>query len=130
MQKYINYKNVDFGVTKIDCFNLERDIQTGAICWSNGDLKLWASPQFEGEENLVDVQIQYFDENGNEYNSDGDFFELRSECDLEAQKHQYLYVVTQLLKKLHTMEFYTEYYKNIDGAISKKEWDQIVNKLI
>lgn len=130
MGKYINYKNVDFGITKIGNFNLERDIQTGAICWSNGYLKLWASPQFEGEENRVDVQIQYFDENGNEHNSDGDFFELRNEGDLDAQKYQYLYVVTQLLKNLDCMEFYTEYYNRMNWAITKSEWDQIVNKLI
>lgn len=130
MEKYINYKNVDFGITKIGNFNLERDIQTGAICWSNGDLKLWASPQFEGEENVVDVQIQYFDDNGTEYNSDGDYFELRSECDFDAQKLQYIYVITKFLRILDTMEFYTEYHKNMDVAISKNEWDQIVNKLI
>ena len=130
MGKYINYKNVDFGITKISDFNLERDIQTGAICWSNGYLKLWASPQFEGEENLVDVQIQYFDDNGKEYNSDGDYFELRNEGDYVAQKLQYIYVITQLLRLLDTMEFYTEYHTQINGAISKKQWDKIVNTLI
>ena len=126
MQKFINYLDVDFGVTKIGNFKLERDNQTDALYWTNGAIKIWASPEFEGDEGIVDLQLQYFDENGNEHLSDGELFHLKNEGDLEAQKNQYVSVITAIIREVDTMQFYTHYYENMNSVLDDKFWNENV----
>jgi hypothetical protein len=126
MQKFINYLDVDFGVTKIGNFQLERDNHTDALYWTNGCIFIWASPEFEGEEGIVDLQLQYFDENGNEHLSDGELFHLKNEGDLEAQKNQYVSVITAIIREVDTMQFYTHYYENMNSVLDYKFWNENV----
>lgn len=123
MQKFINYLDVDFGVTKIGNFKLERDPNTSALYWTNGAVYIWASPAFEGEEGVVDLQLQYFDENGEEHLSDGELFHLKNEGDLEAQKNQYVSVITAIIREVDTMQFYTHYYENMNSVLDYKFWN-------
>jgi len=126
MQKFINFLNVDFGVTEIGNFKLCRDIHTDAIYWTNGAVFIWASPSFESDEGIVDLQLQYFDENGEEHLSDGELFKLKNEGDLEAQKIQYIGVITAIIKEVDSMQFYTHYYENMNSVLDYKFWNTYV----
>lgn len=125
MKQYIHYLDVDFGVTQIRDFTILRDNKTNAICWSNGELNIWASPGLDGDYDLVDLQLEFFDEDGSVNLSDGEMFFLEYEGDLEAQKARYLSIIEAIIVELSTLEFYTNGYKKINSALGYKFWKKI-----
>jgi hypothetical protein len=122
MKQYIDYLNVDFGINKIGNFKILRDVQTEAIYWTNGAVNIWASPGFEGQEEIVDLQLEYVDENGDVHLSDGEMFYLEHEGDLQAQKERYLAIIEAITKEVDCMQFYTHYYQEMNSILDYNFW--------
>ena len=125
MKKYIDYLSVDFGVNQIGDFKIQRDSQTEAIYWTNGAINIWASPGFEGDEEIVDLQLEYYDENGDVHTSDGEMFYLKNEGDLLAQKVRYLSVIEAIIKEVDCMQFYTHYYEQMNSVLDNNFWKKL-----
>ncbi len=125
MKKYINYLSVDFGVNQIGDFKIQRDSQTEAIYWTNGAINIWASPGFDGDEEIVDLQLEYYDENGDVHTSDGEMFYLKNEGDLLGQKVRYLSVIEAIIKEVDRMEFYTHYYEEMNSVLDNNFWKKL-----
>jgi hypothetical protein len=122
MKKYIDYLSVDFGVNQIGDFKIQRDGKTDAIYWTNGAINIWASPGFDGDEEIVDLQLEYYDENGDVHTSDGEMFYLKNEGDLLAQKVRYLSVIEAIVREVDRMEFYTHYYEEMNSVLDNNFW--------
>ncbi len=125
MKKYIDYLSVDFGVNQIGDFKIQRDSQTEAIYWTNGAINIWASPGFDGDEEIVDLQLEYYDENGDVHTSDGEMFYLKNEGDLLGQKVRYLSVIEAIIKEVDRMEFYTHYYEEMNSVLDNNFWKKL-----
>jgi hypothetical protein len=123
MKKYINYLDVDLGVNQIGEFKMCRDFHTNAIYWTNGVIKIFASPEFE-EIGIVSVQIEYYDDNFKLHLSDGEFFYLNNEFNLDAQIERYLEIIEAIIRQVDCMEFYTHYYQNMNSVLDNNFWKQ------
>jgi hypothetical protein len=123
MKKYINYLDIDLGVNQIEEFKMCIDFHTNAIYWTNGVIKIFASPEFD-EIGIVSVQIEYYDDNFKLHLSDGEFFYLNNEFNLDSQIERYLEIIEAIIRQVDCMEFYTHYYKNMNSVLDNNFWKQ------
>lgn len=128
MKKYINYLDVDFAVNQIGNFKLEKDFHTGALIWKNSCTNIFASPGWDGDEEIVAIQLEYYDDNGDQHMCDGNMFYIEHEYDLEAQKARYLEVIEAIIRQVDCMEFYTHYYEDMNQVLDNRFWEKFYIK--
>ena len=96
MEKFINYQTFKVGVDQIGGFTPYLDFHTDAIFWDNGEVTIYASPEWDDEEGMVPIQIW-----DDEAHSDGTHsMTLGTPYDLEAQKKQYIQLITDIVTAL------------------------------
>lgn len=115
-------------VNQIGDLKLNIDPITGEFVWASNDLKIYATRNDAEFERLVELRVWAKDEDGNEYESDGEGFFLSS-VTKEGQMLEYLRVIKTLREEMYSYYFWDEGVKNLDGFLAYV-FGQRINKFL
>lgn len=108
MKKFINHETLKLIVTKIGDFNAYNDYHTEALFWDNGEMTIYASPEWEGNEGVVAIQVQKSDDL-----SDGYEYKMSNPFDLVSQEAEYICIISDIIDAVTNDKF-----KDLDSALS------------
>lgn len=115
-------------INQIGDLKLNIDQQTGELCWSSDWVRIYATRNDAETVRLVELRVWAKDENGNEYESDGEGFFL-SPGDNEQQASEYIRVITAIEEATRWPLFWDDEVKNLDRFLAYV-FRQKINKFL
>lgn len=115
-------------INRLGYFKLNIDQQTGELCWASDWVRIYATRNDAEADGLVELKVWAMDENGYEYESDGEGFFLSPGNKVE-QMEEYLKVIVAIGVEVESLYFWTDWIKNLDGMLAYV-FSQKVNKFL
>lgn len=89
-------------------FNAHVDFHTNAIFWDNGDVTIYATPEWEGQEGICALQIV----SDNDCSEGYEYF-ISTPYDLPQQMAEYIGIITDLIEAIESKS-----YEDFDSILS------------
>ena len=115
-------------INQIGCLKLNIDQQTGEFVWAYDYVKIYATRTDDPWDRWVNLRIWAMDDDGKEYESDGDGFML-SKGTMAEQMAEYIEVVRAIEKEIDTYYFWQEGILNLD-SFKAYVFSQKINKFL
>lgn len=115
-------------INQIGNLTLNIDEHTGEFVWAYEYIRIYATRNDAEMDRLVELRVWAMDDNGKEYESDGEGFFLSPGTQCE-QMAEYIKVIEAIESEVNSDYFWNEYIKNLDGFLAYV-FSQKVNKFL
>ncbi len=115
-------------INQIGNLKLNIDQQTGEFVWCYEYIRIYATRDEDTWDRFVNLRVWVLDDNGKEYESTGDGFQLSKGSPAE-QMAEYIKVIEAIESEMYSDYFWNEEIKNLDGFLANV-FSQKINKFL